>query len=270
MRKLPFVINLLCCIPAIFGCRQSAQNSSVETLCIGTYNVGVFDKSDTNTTRMVASMMKELGVQVMGVNELDSCNARHPEFQLRDFAEAMGGWNCNFASAMSYRGGAYGNGIASAPEYTPLRQYGIKLDKGNGSEQRSMAVSVFDDFVFCSTHLDHKSSEAQLVQVEKICAWAEVNYGDSDIPVFICGDFNALPDSETIKAMRQKWTILSPLQPTYSARNPSKCIDYIMVYKNAAKRVKLLDSGVATEFKTGDVTIASDHLPVFVKLEFKD
>ncbi len=63
MRKLLFVVILLLCIPGISGCRQSAQNSSVKTLCIGTYNARVINKSDTNTTRMIAYMMKELGVQ---------------------------------------------------------------------------------------------------------------------------------------------------------------------------------------------------------------
>ena len=267
MRRSSFAIVLITCIISATACRHGGNNTEPAVLTLATYNVGVFDKSGTNTTGMIASMMKELGVQVLGMNELDSCNLRHPEFQLRDFAEAIGGWNYIFAPAINYKGGKYGIGTVSSAELKPVRQYGITLDQAGGAEQRAMAVSVFDDFVFCATHLDYKSAEAQISQVKQICAWASVNYGDSDIPVFMCGDFNAEPDSETIKLMKKDWTILSPLQPTFSAKNPVKCIDYIMVYKNASQRVKLLDSGVAAEFKTGDVTVASDHLPVFVKVE---
>ena len=267
MRNLRIAIIALSGVLALAGCGRGRQKSDTAELILGTYNVGVFGKSGSNTTEMVASMMKELGVQVLSLNELDSCTVRHPEFQIKDFAEAMGEWNYNFAPAMDYQGGKYGIGTASSARLQPVRQYGITLDQAGGAEQRAMAVSVFDSFVFCSTHLDHRSFEAQLSQARQICAWASANYGSSDIPVFLCGDFNAEPDSGTISLMKKDWTILSPLQPTFSAGNPVKCIDYIMVYKNASKRVKLLDNGVAAEFKTGDVTVASDHLPVFVKVK---
>ena len=267
MRKLRIAIIALSGVLALAGCGRGRQKSGTTELILGTYNVGVFGKSGSNTTEMVASMMKELGVQVLSLNELDSCTVRHPEFQIKDFAEAMGGWNYNFAPAMDYQGGAYGEGIASCPELTPVRQYSVTLDRAGGAEQRVLAVSVFDSFVFCSTHLDHRSSEAQLSQVRQICAWASANYGDSDMPVFLCGDLNAEPDSETMALIRKDWTILSPLEFSFSAQNPRKCIDYIMVYRNAASRVKLLSSGIVSDFKSGDVTVASDHLPVFVKVK---
>lgn len=239
------------------------------TYCLVTYNVGVFDKSGTNTTGMIASMMKELVVQVIGVNELDSCNLRHPAFQLKDFAEAMGGWNYLFAPAIDYKGGKYGIGIAYDPQLTVVKKHAVILPKEDGAEQRAMAICVFDDFIFCSTHLDHRSKEAQLAQARFISAWASVNYGDSGKPIFLCGDLNAEPDSETIKLLQQDWTILSPLSFTYSAKNPVKCIDYIMIYKNAADRVKVLESGIPTEFNSGDVAVASDHLPVYMKIRIR-
>lgn len=232
-----------------------------------TYNVGVFTKSGSNTTDMVAAMMKELGTKVISMNELDSCTTRNPSFQIKLFAEAMDSWNYTFAPALNYQGGRYGIGIASAPDLQILKQYRIKLEKAGGSEVRALAVCEFADFVFCSTHLDHKSHDAQMVQARQITDWVASNYGTSGKPVVLCGDFNALPDSGTITYMKENWTIVSPSGFTYPASAPAKCIDYIMVYKNAADRVKLLDAQIPTTFSTGDVKVASDHLPVYVDIE---
>ena len=214
-------------------------------------------------------MVRELGVSALSMNELDSCNTRHNVFQIKLFAEAMGGWDYTFAQALDYKGGGYGIGIASDPSLQLQKRFRLKLDRGDGSEQRALAVCEFRDFVFCSTHLDHKSKTAQLVQAAAITEWIKATYGNTDKPVFLCGDFNALPTSETISYMKREWTILSPFDFTYPASQPVKCIDYIMVYRNAASRVELLEAEVPVAFKSGDVRVASDHLPVYVDVKLR-
>ena len=239
--------------PPVVSDKPSAPDTPVveepdaDVLRLATYNVGVFSKSGTNTTLMIVEMMKELGVCALSMNELDSCNTRHQVFQLKSFAREMGSWDYTYAPALNYKGGWY----------------------AGGSEVRALAVSEFQDFVFCSTHLDHKSKDAQLVQAGEITAWVEKTYANSRKPVILCGDFNALPSSGTLAYMRQNWTILSPEGFTYPASNPSKCIDYIMVYKNAADRIELKDAKIPVKFTTGDVAVASDHLPVYVDIVIK-
>ena len=276
MNSISRNLLLVACLLTCPACKNTnvkdlpAPEPATETgLCLATYNVGVFDKSGFDTTDMIAAMMKELGVQLLSMNELDSCNTRHNTFQLKDFAETMGDWGFIFGPAISYKGGKYGVGVAYSSTLEPIRKYSITLEQGDGAEQRALAVCEFNDFVFASTHLDHKSATAQLAQAEILTGWASVNYGKGDKPVILCGDFNALPNSETISLMRKNWTILSPQEFTFSAQNPSKCIDYIMVYKNASKRVKVLESKVCTQFNSGDVTVASDHLPVYVRITIK-
>ena len=257
---------LLCALPLFWKCENAPskvtpqpdetivpggeQAAAEDTLRLATYNVGVFSKSGTNTTNMVAAMAKELGVSALSMNELDSCNTRNNVFQIKRFAEAMGGWDYTFAQIQ--------------------KRMRLKLERGDGSEQRALAVCEFRDFVFCSTHLDHTSKKAQLSQATAINNWVKSTYGNTDKPVILCGDFNALPDSETITYMKKEWTILSPLESTYPAKAPSKCIDYIMVYRNASSRVEVQAAEVPTEFKSGDVTIASDHLPVYVDVVIKN
>ncbi|MBP5567568.1 MAG: endonuclease/exonuclease/phosphatase family protein [Bacteroidales bacterium] len=268
-------LNLLLLIAVLFSaaCKNNPgkdlPSPTDGVVRIGTYNVGVFDKSGFDSTEMIAAMMKELGVQVLSMNELDSCNTRHPSYQIKLFSEAMGEWGYNFAPAMPYKGGAYGVGVAYSPKLKLIRESDLSLAKGDGSEPRAVAVCEFKDFVFCSTHLDHRSANAQLAQAQQICDWAAKQYGRSRKPVIMCGDFNALPDSETINLMKKDWTIISPDEFTFSAKNPSKCIDYIMVYKNAAKRVEVLEAKVCKEFETGSVSVASDHLPVYLKIRIR-
>ena len=249
--------------------QQEKPAPAKDVLRLATYNVGVFSKSGTNTTDMVAAMIKELGVKALSMNELDSCNTRNTDFQIKRFAEAMGGWDYTFAQALAYKGGGYGIGIASDPSLKLQKRFRLTLDRGDGSEQRALAVCEFKDFVFCSTHLDHKSKDAQGAQARAITDWIGSAYGSTDKPVILCGDFNALPTSETIMFMKEHWTVLSPEDATYPATNPTKCIDYIMVYKNAASRVKLLDAKVPVNFKSGDVKTASDHLPVYVDVKIQ-
>jgi len=229
-----------------------------------TYNVGSFSKYLTNSTGMVAAMIKEAEADIVGLNELDSVNARHPVNQVKVLADAIGSWNWHFGRAMAFKGGAYGNGVV-----TPLKivkSYTVTLAKGSGSEQRSLAVVELEKFVFGAAHLDHKSDEAQISQAEIINNWAKAQ--DMSKPVFFVGDMNAYPGSQTLSFIRQSWEVISVTDNTFGSKDPTNCIDYIFHYRNSAP-VKVLKSSVMTEFDKGDVKEASDHLPVFVDVEFK-
>ena len=268
-------LNLLLLIAVLFSpaCKNNPgkdlPSPTDGVVRIATYNVGVFSKSGENTTGMVAAMMKELGVQALSMNELDSCTTRNPDYQIKMFAEQMGGWGFHFTPAMPYQGGKYGDGVAYDPALGIIRNISVALAKGDGAEPRAVSGCEFKDFVFCSTHLDHRSANAQVAQAKQINEWAAKQYGSSRKPVILCGDFNALPESETMSIMKKDWTVISPEEFTFSAKNPSKCIDYIMVYKNAREKVQVIDARVCREFNSGNVAVASDHLPVYLKIRIR-
>lgn len=56
-----------------------------------------------------------------------------------------------------------------------------------------MVVVEFEKYVFATTHLDHVSSLAQAGQVDEINKVIEREFGGSKKPVFLGGDFNAVP-----------------------------------------------------------------------------
>ena len=264
MRRL---ILLLSFLTLLMGCTR--------TICVMTYNVGAFSKYKENSIPDVAAAVKAAGADIVSLNELDSCNRRHGTYQLEDFAKAMGGWDFAFASAFPYAGGAYGNGIASRDKM--IGRYIIALPKGDGSEHRSAAVVETKDYVFASTHLDHRSEVAATAQAEVINAWFTEHFEGCRKPVLLCGDMNAEPASPVITALSRCWEVLSPTNPTspcvphtsdeHAEKGPTTCIDYIMRLRSAAPvRVKNAEVMSTVEGYPLGVTDFSDHYPVMAVL----
>lgn len=251
------------------ACLCAASCSKSETYTLLTYNVGVFHKYTENSTPMVAAMMHELNADIISMNELDSMTIRTGgHYQLEEFAAEMGeGWDFNYTRAMPYNGGAYGIGIATGPRFKINESYDISLGKYDGSENRAMSVVETDKLIYASVHLDHKSKSAQLQQAKNASEWLCERYKSTKKPVFLCGDFNALPDSETISYIKENWTMLSSDSIfTHDSENPDIVIDYIFILNNGAK-YEFISTDAPTAFKNGDPSEASDHLPVYVRIK---
>ena len=243
---------------SLFSC---GTRPSPKTLTLMTYNVGAFSKYVDNSTAGVARLILDNGVQLAALNELDSCNRRHNSFQLKDLAAELGDWQYLFSSAFPYAGGAYGNGVVSS---APIeKRYRIALPRGDGSEPRSVAVAETADCVFASVHLDHKSQAAALEQMKTVNDWFGKVYAGSKKPVFLCGDFNVVPEDEVIALAKTQWTLLSGTAFTHSTHHPKHCIDYIFALQDAAP-VEVLDVRVLTE----GTEEMSDHFPILMNVKF--
>ena len=228
------------------------------------YNVGAFSKEIDNSIPMVSAMMMELGADALSLNELDSCNTRHTNYQLADLAREMGGWDYRFSRAMPFCEGAYGVGIA-VPEKI-IDSFTIPLPKGEGTEPRACSVVETRFYVLASTHLDFADEPSMVVQAGRINEVLASRYGRSRKPVFLCGDMNSRPDSRVLAELGKEWVVLSCEKATFPAVGPSECIDFILALKNRAK-YRVLGSDVPVSFKEGDVKVASDHLPVYVDVK---
>lgn len=263
MKRIIVCLFLTCtAVAAAFG--QSC-------LRVVTYNVGVFSKYTDDSTQDIANMMHELRADAIAMCELDSCNRRHANFQLKDFAQAMSSvsadeWSYRFGSAMQWKGGAYGAGLVTCLPI--ISSFEIKLPKGDGHEPRVCVVAETASYVIASAHIDHGSEEVRMEQARLITEELKSRYGKSRKPVFLCGDLNAEPESPTLCQLSEDWTILSSPDYTYPSDSPCKCIDYIMALNNRA-RYKVQKTAVLTHAASADVVKASDHLPVFVDVMIK-
>ena len=73
---------------AIVAIISIACASCKQEMTLMTYNVGVFEKSGSNSMQHVAEIIKETQADIVSMNELDSCNLRHSTFQLEEIAHA--------------------------------------------------------------------------------------------------------------------------------------------------------------------------------------
>lgn len=240
------------------GCGQT------RSLIIITYNVGAFGKYMDDSTMEISGLVKSLGADAVALNELDSCNRRHEVYQLEKFSKALGGWDYAYSSSFPFAGGSYGNGIVT--QGTIIHREKVLLPMSDGVEQRSMMVVETEDYVVACTHLDHKGNDARVDQARFIDSWMREKYGKSAKPVFLCGDMNAIPDSPAVKALLENWTLLSVTDSTWPSHLPAKCIDYIFCLDSQG-RYHILDSKVIS---FPEVSQLSDHLPVMVKIEYKN
>ena len=264
MKRIIICLFFICAAASMSG---QAPDKEADALRLVAYNVGVFSKYDDDSTQDIANMMHELGADAVAVCEQDSCNRRHATYQTKVFAETLGPqWDYRYASAMQWNGGSYGTAaVASQPV---LESFDIKIPKGDGYEPRVCVVAETADYVIAAVHLDHSSEQVRMQQARIITDELMKRYRRSRKPVFLCGDLNATPDSQTLSQLSEDWTVLSEPAPTYPSQNPRSCIDYILALKNRA-RYDVLGSEVCIKFETADVSEASDHLPVYVDVRIR-
>ena len=269
-RFLTLLIAGIVCVNAAFPANSIEKGRKIR---IVTYNVGAFGKTEESDIRTVAEMLTGLRADAIALQEMDSCTARSG----RDTAQVVllckemddrcgtDGWQPFFGKAMPFDSGSYGVGAAIAPHISVTGTHILGLPKNNGAEPRACIITECEGFVFASTHLDHVSETARMEQLELVTACMTEKYGDTDIPVFLCGDLNAEPGSSTILLLDKNWERLSPEKATEPSGSPSACIDYISVLRNGAD-CDVRRSRVCRRLRYGNTKTASDHLPVLVEL----
>lgn len=231
------------------------------------YNVGRFNKYESalghKSYPEVAKVIQEIGGTVVGLNETN-------KGQATELAAALGtGWTGYFAYAANT---TYGNSVVAAPQYKVVKEYGRvaipKVDE-NTSEVRSLGVVEYEDFVFCVTHLDHKSIEARKHGVKVITDWCLENYGPgkTNKPVILLGDMNCIPAEVTITNFKENWDWVSANENTFPCPNATKCIDFVFVLKNGVSYTKG-ESHSVFNTTTTDIEKASDHYPIYADITF--
>ena len=233
--------------------------NTFDTLNIVTYNVYHFGGNvayPDGNYQVIANVLKSLKPDVVCIQELDSVTTRtNRVYQLKRLAD-LNSWNYRFASNIPYRGGSYGIGITTPHAIVKSSSYKLT----SSDEQRGFLIVEFAKYVMVCTHLDLDAT-VQTTQVQEITKKVKELYGSSSKPVFLGGDLNSLPSSNTMKEFYKDWTMLSPQESTSPKAN--KCIDYILML-NKGDKYKVLDARVIRTSEFGDMPNESDHFPVMV------
>ena len=118
-------------------------------------------------------------------------------------------------------------------------------------------------------HLDHISDEARIEGIKLILDRAAKEREYEDIPLIIGGDFNAYPDSETIRYCNEYdkielHDITDKIGATFHDFGSAAVkIDYIYVTKDILPYVK--STGIWDDSNAG--IYLSDHYPVYAIIE---
>ena len=251
-------LAILACSGLLGGC-VLAKPADAREMTIMSFNVrhcvGSDMKLDVPRTAAVIAAAKP---RFAALQEIDFKAKRSQRIDEPAELARLTGMKATFGKTINLQGGEYGVMLLSAEE--PISVTKVPLP---GKEPRLLLLAEFDDCVVGSTHLSVATEKERMDSVGLI----RDAIARFEKPVFVCGDWNARPDSPVLKELRTFLTLLSPTdRNTYHGTapkllaSPKVCIDYIAVDTAHAKFFRVLDRGVVPD------TVTSDHKPIFVRL----
>ena len=190
--------------------------------------------ADVNLEK-TAQTIAELNADFVCLQEVDNETTRSGSVDETAYLAQATGLTGTFAKAIAYGGGEFGVAILSKER--PLSVETVELpDPANSEdtyyhENRVLLVCEFTNCIVATTHLP-TSPTVRLSHLETITN----RLAACTKPVFLTGDWNALPSSETLAAANGFFDILSPTSSvvTLNTKLPKLsdyCIDYIAVRK---------------------------------------
>jgi endonuclease/exonuclease/phosphatase family metal-dependent hydrolase len=256
-----FLLNLVMLSLITTGCSTISQ-TKIATLTVLTYNIHHGEGTDGKLDlERIARIIRTENPDLVALQEVDQKTERTASIDQAAELARLTGLGHAFGKAMDYRGGAYGQAILSR---WPIKNAQVhQLPQRAGREPRILFLAQIEsphgDLTFATTHLDHQLEEVRLDQaraLNKILA-------ETKISALLCGDFNAGPESSTMKFLFEHWldTAGENAANTIPAANPSKRIDYILAAPKQNWTPET--SRVLAE------PIASDHRPVLTRVTLK-
>ena len=257
MRKTRLSILAILIILSGIGCSPNkGKEIKQDTVRILSYNVrNCLGMDGITDYQRVANIIARITPDAVALQELDSATHRSNGVVVLDTLASSTNMYKTYGASIAYQGGKYGIGVLSKER--PLSSKVVALP--GREERRSLLIVELKDFVICCTHFS-LTEEDRIASVEIIQKTLKV----FSKPIFIAGDFNAVPSSEEIKKIEENWLMLNnPANPTIPSNSPKKCIDYVFASKFTGSTFLVKQTVVENE------PVASDHLPVWVEVELK-
>ncbi len=255
------------------------SNRAQGELRVVSYNVlGGRNPDGAHDLNRVAGIIRALNPDVVALQEVD---VRTKRFHGRDLPSELAmltGMRALFAEAMPFSGGSYGEAVLTR---LPVKSHKEHLLPARANSEPRAALEVLcrlhagtdaPRLRFIATHLDHQDAEDdRLMQAAKLL---ELFHDPVSPPSLLAGDFNAAPDSASLRQLQPKWTLTWPegrAPATWPAIKSHQAIDHVF----SAGPWKVRRAITALEAFPGDadwkakIEAASDHLPIVVELELR-
>jgi endonuclease/exonuclease/phosphatase family metal-dependent hydrolase len=235
---------------------QQKKSSASKTITILSYNVrNCLGMDNVTNYQRVADVIKKIQPDIVALQELDSATSRSKGISVLNELATLTGMIPTYRASINYQGGKYGIGVLTKQK--PVKVQGMILP--GKEEQRSVLMVEMNDYVLACSHFS--LTEADRLQSVEIIDQLTTKYTKA---VFLASDLNDTPGSPVINAFSKNWQFLNDTtQLTFPANKPVKCIDFIMARKQAAYSFNVSKAVVENE------PVASDHLPVWVKVKIE-
>jgi len=247
--------------------------SAADTLRIMTYNVhGCVGMDGRLSPRRIARVISQYEPDVVALQELDVGRERsggHDQAML--IADNLN-MDHHFHAAMQVAEERFGDAVLSTyPMRLIKKEKFLKKTRFSALEPRGalwVEIDLHGTFVqIINTHLGLHHKE-RLLHTEELLGENWLQHSQCKNPVILCGDFNALPGSKVVKALRG--SLVSAVEKagrkkhrsTWFGRFPVACIDYIFVRPDfEITRMEVGDSYLART--------ASDHRPLITEIKIR-
>ena len=251
MKKITLFGLIIAAAFSVMGCSQNSKKEiDLRLMCYNVRNCKGLD--NVYSPERIAKIINDGNVEAVALQELDSMSRRNPVDVLGELAKLTGMYP-SYGPSIDFQGGKYGIGMLTKEK--PLSFYRIPLPCR--SEPRSLLLVEMEDYYYCSTHLslyaEYRDISAEIIVDE---------LSKLDKPAIAGGDFNAERFEDSMQYLSQYCHVLEkPMMPlTYPSTNPTKEIDYIVLYKTEGLEYKVNSHFVVDE------RVASDHRPIVADL----
>lgn len=247
--SLPLLILFL------YTCSPNSSQKE-NSLRVMTYNIHHGEGMDNVVDiSRIGQIILDYSSDIVGLQEVDSVVERSLNLDVMHLLAKQTNMHAVFGHSILLGDGKYGNGILSKQK--PIQT--LKISLPGIDEARSALVVEFEEYVVVNTHLSLNVKERK--ESVEIITKAMSDYKK---PIFLLGDLNDIPESESMKLLEKNWQILSDTTiHTFPSVEPDCTIDYVWGYRS---------NGYVYEVDTAQVIkndMASDHRPVFVDVRYK-
>jgi len=247
---------------SLLGLLASAAAADGPTLRVMSYNIHHAEGLDGRLdVERIARVITDAKADLVGLQEVDRGVERTQRRDLPAELARLTGLAVHFERNIPHQGGEYGNAILS--RFPIKRSRNTLLPQASPGEQRGLLEVVVEvggrEVTFLNTHLDHRRDDADRLLAAGALRERVAAAGRG--PVIAVGDFNAVPDSPTIRMiagfLTDAWSAVGQGPGfTIPVRKPTRRIDYIWISPGGLTplRMEVLRSE------------ASDHLPIVAEL----
>jgi len=252
------------------GPASISKTSPSKSLTLMSYNVhGCAGMDGCISTDRIARVIARFSPDIIALQELDVGRARSGHIDQVEMIARKLEMHYQFHCAFRWKDEQYGNAILSRYPMALIKSGSLpKLEHPRHQNEPRGALWVSVEFEgkkiqVLNTHLSLWPRERTL-QVEALLSEEWLQHPDCQGPVVLCGDFNALPQSQVYRKICSKLydsqSVLVGHRPraTWFGQYPLSRIDYVFVNAN-------LHVDSITVPRTDLEKIASDHLPLITE-----